>query len=116
MFSPTIGLLNKFAFYIKEQKDGSVLVDLPLPDKEKYKLVLSREFIEWFRGFTDAEGTFGFRVNSGTAGYKFKYQISLHHDDIKVLHYIKDTLGIGSVYENRGGNSGFLQRSFSKCN
>lgn len=30
--------------------------------------------------------------------YEFKFQIHLHIDDIKVLHYIQSTLGIGKVY------------------
>lgn len=77
------------------------MVDLPLSEGLSYTRVLPREFIEWFRGFTDAEGTFGFRLNSGISGYRFKYQITLHHDDVKVLHYIQHTLGIGTVYSSK---------------
>lgn len=107
--------LNKLACLVKEQPNGSVLIDLPLSKGLDYTRVLPREFVEWFRGrkkikiyiflflffFTDAEGTFGFRLNSGTSGYRFKYQITLHHDDLKVLHYIRDTLNIGNAYPSK---------------
>lgn len=55
----------------------------------------------FFFFFTDAEGTFGFRLNSGTNGYRFKYPKTLHHNDLKVLHYIRDTLNIGNVYPSK---------------
>lgn len=50
-----------------------------------------------------AEGTFGFRLNNGINSYRFKYQITLYHDDIEVLHYILHTLGIGNVYASKDG-------------
>lgn len=56
----------------------------------------SEKFIEWFRGFTEAEGSF--IISRGTGNkFQFFFEISLHIDDIKVLYYIRDTLQIGEV-------------------
>lgn len=67
---------------------------IKLPDG--HKLTISREFIEWFRGFADAEGSFGLTINSNR--YSFKFRIVLHSDDIEVLYYIRNILGIGNIY------------------
>lgn len=60
---------------------------------------LEANFIEWFVGFTDAEGSFAFQKNKSRNSYVFSFRISLHLDDIAVLFYIKDTLGLGRVYK-----------------
>lgn len=39
------------------ESDGNVIIKLP----DGKNLVISKDFIEWFRGFTDGEGSFGFR-------------------------------------------------------
>lgn len=63
------------------------------------EMVLSKEFIEWFRGFTDAEGCFMLSRNSKSS-FKFTFTIGLHKDDIAVLKFIQDTLGgIGKINE-----------------
>lgn len=54
------------------------------------------DFIEWFRGFTDAEGCFMIKpVNDRIFGFLF--EIGLHVYDTNVLHFIQKTLGIGKV-------------------
>lgn len=54
------------------------------------------DFIEWFRGFTDAEGCF-LIVKTGNS-YAFRFIIKIHKDDINVLYYIKNCLGgIGNI-------------------
>lgn len=55
----------------------------------------------FFFFFTDAEATFGFRTDNESGSYKFEYKIGLHHYDLKVLHYIRDTLNIGNVYPSK---------------
>jgi hypothetical protein len=54
------------------------------------------KFYEWFCGITDAEGCFRIERISGQT-FQFIFKILLHIDDINMLYYIKDRLGIGSV-------------------
>nr|YP_009262128.1 LAGLIDADG endonuclease [Chrysoporthe deuterocubensis]AMX22203.1 LAGLIDADG endonuclease [Chrysoporthe deuterocubensis] len=55
-------------------------------------------FYDWFRGFTDAEGSFNISTVRNKF-YSFSFEINLHIDDIKVLNFIKNTLGFGKVYK-----------------
>jgi len=66
-----------------------------LPNGEKR--TLSNNFLEWLRGFTDAEGCFFIGVKKNVNYFSFTYTIQLHIDDIQVLYYIRDRLGIGRV-------------------
>ena len=56
------------------------------------------EFLEWFAGFTDGEGCFSITKNN-EVNYLFKFDISLHIDDVNTLKYIQNSLGLGSVKE-----------------
>lgn len=63
---------------------------------------INPEFLQWFVGFTDAEGSF--TMNSDLkkdkctiASFSFMFKIGLHKDDEKVLRDIKDRLRIGGV-------------------
>lgn len=56
----------------------------------------NNNFYEWFCGLTDGEGSF--MLLRRQDGYGFKFQIQLHVDDIKMLHFIQNTLGMGKVY------------------
>lgn len=59
----------------------------------------STDFLEWFAGLTDGEGTFYIRRRSAkTPVYSFKFSIGTHIDDIGMLHFIQDTLGMGKVF------------------
>lgn len=69
---------------------------------EKYSEALPTDFLEWFVGFTDAEGNFSinrtFKKDKLTiSSFSFTFKIGLHKDDEKVLRYIKGKLGIGGV-------------------
>ena len=66
-----------WASLIKEQDDGYIEIKL-----SERKLNVSREFIEWFRGFTDAEGCF--RIKRSGKNFSFCFSISLHRDDVDV--------------------------------
>ena len=64
-------------------------------------------FLEWFVGFTDAEGSFSINptlTQNGSTLSKvgFMFKIALHIDDEKVLRYISAKLGVGGVrlYKN----------------
>jgi len=63
------------------------------------KLVLSRSFIEWFRGFTDAEGSFLIVKGKGNV-FSFNFVIGLHLDDQGILEYIRNSLGFGKITVN----------------
>jgi hypothetical protein len=80
---------------ISQDLDQKVIIELP----EGKELLIRKSFLEWFRGFTDAEGSF--IINTQTKNcitfYGFHFSIKLHSDDQEVLNYIKDTLGIGKI-------------------
>jgi hypothetical protein len=79
---------------MKDQIEESLVIRSELPCGKK--LVLSLDFFEWFRGFTDAEGSFIIVKGLGN-GFSFHFVIRLHIDDKGVLDYIKKTLGLGTV-------------------
>uniref|UniRef100_UPI0023EFA8B8 homing endonuclease n=1 Tax=Leptographium wingfieldii TaxID=155675 RepID=UPI0023EFA8B8 len=58
-------------------------------------------FLQWFVGFTDAEGNFIINPLKNTkldiSRFSFMFKITLHKDDSEVLIYIKDKLGVGGV-------------------
>lgn len=63
---------------------------------------MDSNFLQWFVGFTDAEGNFTinciFSKDKLTiSSFSFMFKITLHKDDEKVLRYISDKLGIGGV-------------------
>ena len=80
----------------KDITDQSITLELP----NKKQLVLSDSFIEWFRGFTDAEGCFSITKIKGINAFRFDFRISLHIDDLAVIEYIHNTLGFGRT--NKG--------------
>jgi len=70
----------------------------------------NEEFLQWFVGFTDAEGCFLIH----TKNYKevhFIFQITLHIDDSAVLYFIRKNLGIG-VISITGNTCSFKVHSF----
>lgn len=66
---------------------------------EIQKKSLSLDFLEWFRGFTDAEGCFHIYKRRGNS-FEFRFSIGLHIDDKAALEYIYDNLQIGKVKLN----------------
>lgn len=68
------------------------------------KATLVRDnFIEWLRGFTDAEGCFYLAPHSpDSLNFSFSYSISVHIDDIQVLGYIQQSLQMGNIRVTRG--------------
>lgn len=103
------------SFKLKELKDNiiekylnNLLLEpsqnnLDSPLKNKLPPSTSKEFIEWFVGFTDAEGCFSIRTQNGNISLIFT--IELHKDDVEVLHKIADALGIGRVLINKNKDS-----------
>jgi len=63
---------------------------------------IDSKFLEWFVGFTDAEGCFIInpflkKNQLSISSFVFMFKITLHKDDEKVLRIIKDRLRIGGV-------------------
>ena len=83
----------------------SVLKDISLASQSNIinpkGLPLDSTFLQWFVGFTDAEGNFSINPIKNTklnvSRFSFMFKITLHQDDEAVLKYIKDKLGIGGV-------------------
>jgi NADH:ubiquinone oxidoreductase subunit 3 (subunit A) len=62
---------------------------LSLPASQPYKQ--KSDFLNWFSGFTDAEGHFSIVIHRNK-DVGFRFVIVLHLDDIEVLKYIKQEL------------------------
>ena len=54
------------------------------------------DFIEWLRGFVDAEGCFFIQTLNNR--FRFRFSICLHKDDYPLLKYIAQRLGVGSLF------------------
>jgi len=70
---------------------------------ERQQWILPKNFIEWFRGFTDAEGCFIIQNDvrlTKDHNFKFIFRITLHLDGLACLEFIKNTLHIGNVRVN----------------
>lgn len=77
---------------------------------EGLRLGLSGSFDSWFAGMMDAEGHFGIG-KSGTMYVEMK----LRSDDASTLRYVRDQLGVGSVYEFLPGGQRKNRVSVYKC-
>lgn len=61
---------------------------------------IDKSFLEWFSGFTDAEGNFS--IFEDNKYIRFRFKLVLHKDDINILYKIKNSLEIGNIYiENK---------------
>lgn len=69
-----------------------------------------KDFLQWFTGFTDAEGSFKINIKNNKEVH-FVFQITLHIDDIAVLYIIREKLGIGIV-SIKGTTCSFRVHSF----
>lgn len=61
-------------------------------------------FYRWFVGFSDAEGMFSISQilnRDKIEGFSFRFKIGLHKDDLNALNYIKNKLGMGSIYASK---------------
>ena len=76
----------------------------------KRKKKLDYKFLQWFIGFTDAEGCFLIQTKNQSE-VQFCFKITLHIDDSAVLFLIKDKLGIG-VVSIKGNTCTFSIHSF----
>ena len=72
--------------------------------------IIADDFIQWFVGFSDAEGAFMINTKNNKEVH-FVFQITLHIDDIGVLYIIRDKLGFG-VVSIKGNTCSFRVHSF----
>jgi hypothetical protein len=83
---------------VKESKKYLTLIG---KDGKPFKI--SKKFIEWLVGFSDAEGNFHLSLKSQTpdgklfSGVQLYFQIGLHMDHIKTLRFIQSNLKCGSI-------------------
>jgi len=96
--------------FIYQQK--SYFSSIPHPfilNSSKGQFYLDPSFIEWFIGFTDAEGNFNISLrnlhNNSYNSVILTFQIGLHIDDLEILKFIQNKL-----------NCGHISISGSKCN
>jgi hypothetical protein len=54
------------------------------------------EFIEWFRGFVDAEGCFMIKDNLLNR-FSFQFKLALHKDDLAALNFIQNRFNLGYI-------------------
>ena len=71
---------------------------------------IDHKFLQWFVGFTDAEGSFLIQMKKESI-VNFSFKITLHIDDSAVLFLIKEKLGIG-VVSIKGNTCTFAVHSF----
>lgn len=67
-------------------------------------------FLQWFIGFTDAEGNFLIKIKNKSEAH-FVFQMTLHIEDSAVLYYIREQLGVGIV-RIRGQTCSFRIHAF----
>jgi len=98
-----VGRLNQKMSYSMLSSDAEGYAAL----KEGFHPMAESEFLQWFVGFTDAEGNFSINPVLSKDGLTiskvgFMFKIALHEDDEKVLRYISTKLGVGGVrlYKN----------------
>ena len=90
------GLLKKYNDKINSFKPEKNSNSLP-PYLQKIVPKASKEFLQWFVGFTDAEGTFSIVPLQNWKSVNLKFSIEVHIDDIEILHKIAYNLGIGKI-------------------
>lgn len=85
-----------------------------LNDSKEFNLnTVSKDFLHWFSGFTDAEGNFLISIDRNYVRFRFK--ISLHIDDVETLNTIKSKLNIGSVVIEKSRNRcSFVVQDFTE--
>ena len=66
---------------------NGAISDKVIPTPNGKNSILFKDFLEWFRGFTDAEACFSVASNN-VNNFRFQFLISLHVDDLPLLEFI----------------------------
>lgn len=75
------------------------------------------DFLQWFSGFSDAEGKFLISLTLSPRGkiyVRFRFKISVHIDDIEALNLISTTLGTGRVVKEKNNYCSFVIQDFNE--
>ena len=95
LIETTIAEQTQYSSYAKNNKSSlSVNKTTLLENKEL--------FSQWLVGFTDGDGTFSIARQNGTWSLIFKLGQSTYN--LRLLHYVKNKLGVGSIYVEKNGN------------
>jgi len=78
--------------------------------KDNKDKIYTENFLQWFVGFTDAEGSFIINIKNNKEVH-FVFKITLHIEDISVLYTIRNNLDIGIV-SIEGKSCSFRVNSF----
>ena len=74
-------------------------------DMKSKSFILKKDFLEWFVGFTDAEGNFNIKItgltNNTYKNAQFTFQIGLHKDEEEILYYIMNTIKCGHISKSK---------------
>lgn len=70
------------------------------------------QFIEWFVGFTDGDGSFS--ICKCGKYYKLQFSLSQSYYNMRILYYVKSKLGYGSVTKYEKSKMANLRISDSK--
>lgn len=68
-----------------------------------------KNFFEWLCGFTDGDASFMIAKNG--KHISFRYAINLHVDDIGLLNFIQERLGMGNVFAYGNGSAALIIKS-----
>jgi len=89
--------LKKLATYVMNRRSTTNI------NVNKYTLSENKEmFYQWLVGFTDGDGTFSIVKSGGK--WSLTYKVSQSTYNLRVLHFIKTQLNVGSIYIEKGGN------------
>nr|YP_009262039.1 LAGLIDADG endonuclease [Chrysoporthe austroafricana]AMX22114.1 LAGLIDADG endonuclease [Chrysoporthe austroafricana] len=119
--SKSFGRVGQGLMGVSSSRKPAYLVNAARIHNRKYstaKVINSRnnldaslsEFYQWFVGFSDGESSFQIQVRYTDAsktivrGINFSFTIALHVDDLAILQFIKDKLGIGNIVVKRSGD------------
>jgi hypothetical protein len=85
--------------------------------EDNIKTILQKDnkasFLNWFSGFTDAEGNF--LISSNLNYFRFRFKITMHIDNLEALNTIKTKLKIGNVIVEKNRNRcSFVVQSFTE--
>jgi NADH dehydrogenase/LAGLIDADG endonuclease/Type II intron maturase len=91
-------LLNMYPYFLENIKNNNG----SFWSGENKEDLNDKEFKEWLSGFVDAEGLFFIKLRKNLQNCSFIFELHLHIDDMPVLKYIKNRLGLGNLrtYKN----------------
>ncbi len=112
---------NEFSTKNNAEIKNKLLIHIPsYKDKQANSFYLQKDFLEWFAGFTDAEGNFNIKITAlGEDTYKnaqFTFQIGLHKNDEPVLNYIMTSLKCGHISKSKDRVNFFINDRNSLLN